>query len=52
MLEELLDNLIKRYPNRLPSKEINSYSLGVLIGNQDVIKYIASYIEARKNNSK
>lgn len=52
MLEELLDNLVKRYPNRLPTKEVTSYELGTLVGNQEIIKYIANYIEARDKQSK
>lgn len=50
MLEELLDNLITRYPNRLPTKEVSSYELGILVGNQEILKYIASYIESKQKN--
>lgn len=39
-LEELVEQLLVRFNNMLPTKEISSYELGVLIGQQQVIKHI------------
>ena len=46
-MEELLNDVITRYPNRLPTKEVSSYDLGLLVGQQEIIRYIASYIESK-----
>ena len=41
-LEELIEQLLVRYNNVLPDKELTSYELGVLIGQQKVIKYLSA----------
>ena len=44
MLEELLEMLKTKYPDRLPNKEVTNYELGKLIGQQEVIKYLLSIL--------
>ncbi len=38
--EELLDVLVKEYPEMLPRKEVSSYDMGKLVGIQGVIDHI------------
>lgn len=42
-LENIIKQLELRYPDKLPDKEINSYQLGYLIGQQSVINYLISF---------
>lgn len=44
LLEELLEMLKVKYPDKLPSKELTNYELGKLIGQQEVIKYLYSVL--------
>ena len=37
-----MQKILERYPNQLPKKEINSYDLGVLVGQQEVVDFILS----------
>lgn len=39
-LEELVEQLLVRFNNVLPTKEISSYELGFRIGQQKVINHI------------
>lgn len=39
-IQEIIDRLYVRYPNVLPTKEISSYELGKLQGQQIVINYL------------
>ncbi len=52
MLEELLEQLVSKYPNKIPSKEISLRDLGVLQGQQEVVRYLSSLIEAQDNKRK
>ena len=45
-LDTLLKQLQIRFENKLPSKEITSYQLGYLIGQQSVINYLESLKES------
>ena len=53
-LTQVLSLLIEKFPNQLPKKTISLEDLGRLIGQQDVIQYIAQHLEAvdRANNGK
>ena len=44
-INELINKLQERFNNQLPTKEVNSFELGKLIGNQEVIHYILTGIE-------
>ena len=44
-INELINKLQERFNNQLPTKEINSFELGKLIGNQEVIHYILTVVE-------
>ena len=44
-INEILNKLQERFNNQLPTKEVNSFELGKLIGNQEVIHYILTVIE-------
>ena len=44
-INEILNKLQERFNNQLPTKEINSFELGKLIGNQEVIHYILTVVE-------
>ena len=44
-INELINKLQERFNNQLPTKEVNSFELGKLIGNQEVIHYILTVIE-------
>lgn len=40
-----MQKLEERFPNRLPKKEISSYELGSLVGQQDVIDYLKTLLK-------
>lgn len=44
-INELINKLQERFNNQLPTKEVNSFELGKLIGNQEVIHYILTVVE-------
>ena len=44
-INELINKLQERFNNQLPTKEVNSFELGKLIGNQEVVSYILTVIE-------
>lgn len=44
-INELINKLQERFNNQLPTKEVNSFELGKLIGNQEVVSYILTIIE-------
>ena len=44
-INELINKLQERFNNQLPTKEVNSFELGKLIGNQEVIHYILTIVE-------
>lgn len=44
-INEILNKLHERFNNQLPTKEVNSFELGKLIGNQEVISYLLTIIE-------
>lgn len=44
-INELINKLQERFNNQLPTKEVNSFELGKLIGNQEVISYLLTIIE-------
>lgn len=44
-INEILNKLQERFNNQLPTKEVNSFELGKLIGNQEVIHYILTVVE-------
>lgn len=44
-INELINKLQERFNNQLPTKEVNSFELGKLIGNQEVIHYIITVVE-------
>ena len=44
-INELINKLQERFNNQLPTKEVNSFELGKLIGNQEVIHYILTVLE-------
>lgn len=44
-INKLIEQLIERYPNRLPTTDLSSYDLGRLVGQQDVIKHLVSVLE-------
>ena len=41
----LINKLQERFNNQLPTKEVNSFELGKLIGNQEVVSYILTVVE-------
>lgn len=51
MLEKLLNDLQTRYPNKLPIKQVNDFQLGILIGQNNIIEYVATFIDKTKLNS-
>lgn len=44
-INELINKLQVRFNDQLPTKEVNSFELGKLIGNQEVVSYIITIIE-------
>jgi hypothetical protein len=36
----ILEILKEAFPNKLPSKRVNDFELGVLLGHQEVIEYL------------
>ena len=44
-INELINKLQERFNNQLPTKEVNSFELGKLIGNQEVLSYILTVVE-------
>lgn len=44
-INEILNKLQERFNNQLPTKEVNNFELGKLIGNQEVISYLLTIIE-------
>ncbi len=44
-INELINKLQERFNNQLPTKEVNSFELGKLIGHQEVIHYILTVVE-------
>ena len=44
-INELINKLQERFNNQLPTKEVNSFELGKLIGNQEVVHYILTVVE-------
>lgn len=44
-INELINKLQERFNNQLPTKEVSSFKLGKLIGNQEVIHYIITVLE-------
>jgi len=44
-INEILNKLQERFNNQLPTKEVNSFELGKLIGNQEVVSYLLTIIE-------
>lgn len=51
LLEKISDKLVERFPNRLPTKEISSYELGVLVGQQEVLKQFFALLEKELNET-
>ncbi len=52
MLEELLDKIKEKYPNTLPKGDITIRELGILQGQQQVVKQLADLIEASAYKTK
>lgn len=46
-LEKLIEELLLRYSDKLPDKELTSYELGVLVGQQKVINHLKA-IDSKK----
>ena len=44
-INELINNLQERFNDQLPTKEVNSFELGKLVGNQEVVHYILTVVE-------
>jgi hypothetical protein len=44
-LNEVINTLIEKYPNRLPPENIPSEQLARKIGQQDVIQYLIQHLE-------
>tara|TARA_R110000796_G_scaffold184492_1_gene301068 strand:+ start:608 stop:805 length:198 start_codon:yes stop_codon:yes gene_type:complete len=44
-LTQVIEALIEKYPNTLPSKILPLDELGRLIGQQDAIKYLVQHLE-------
>lgn len=53
-IEEVIEVLISKYPNGLPKNHVDSFELGRLIGQQDVIRYLVGQLEIMetKNGTK
>ena len=45
LLHEVIDRLLERYPNKLPTKELTSFELGREVCKQDVIKFLIDIYE-------
>ena len=41
----ILDKLVERYPNKLPSKEVNINDVYKLQGQQEVINYLTTLVD-------
>jgi hypothetical protein len=44
IIEEIITLLEARYPNRLPKEEVDKFSMGLLVGHQEVIDFIKDYL--------
>lgn len=44
-INEILEKIEERFINKLPTKEVTSFELGKMVGNQEVVAYILSIIE-------
>lgn len=40
LLQNVIDRLLTKYPNRLPTKELTAFELGREVGRQDVIQFL------------
>jgi hypothetical protein len=49
-LESLLRTLKDSFPNKLPIKEIDKYQLGVLVGQQNIVRFIENYLEKERKD--
>jgi hypothetical protein len=47
-LESLLRTLKDNFQNKLPTKEIDKYQLGVLVGQQNIVRFIENYLEKER----
>ena len=45
LLHDIIDRLLIKFPNRLPTKELTSFELGREVGKQDVIKLLIELYE-------
>lgn len=45
-LDTVIEVLLEKYPNQLPTKPIEKEELGILIGRQQVIKYLSDILES------
>ena len=48
-LEQIIEMLLEKYPNKLPTGVLPEGSLGILIGRQEVINYLLAVLEAEAN---
>lgn len=44
-LEQVLDTVKKRYPDKAPDKELSPYELGLIVGQQQTIRAFETAIE-------
>ena len=51
-IDKVIDDCLEKYPNRLPDKEITPYELGILIGQQEVVKFLTELKERDELNKK
>jgi len=51
-IDLVIEVLLEKYPNRLPTIPIEKEELGILIGRQQVIKYLSDILEAIESKGK
>ena len=44
-IDVILDKLVERYPNKIPSKEVNINDVCKLQGQQEVITYLTTLVD-------
>jgi hypothetical protein len=51
-LETVIEVLLEKYPNQLPTIPLEKEELGILIGRQQVIKYLSDILESIESKRK
>ena len=51
-IDNIIEVLLEKYPNKLPTTPIEKEELGILIGRQQVIKHLSDILESLESKQK